>query len=62
MRRGLRFHVDGARICNAAAALGVPLDRLCAGADSISVCLSKASSVVAREHHVTASSQSVPLN
>jgi threonine aldolase len=38
---GLRLHVDGARIWNAAVALGVPPARLLRGADSVSACLSK---------------------
>jgi threonine aldolase len=38
---GLRLHVDGARIFNAAVALDVPVDRLVQGADSIQFCLSK---------------------
>jgi len=38
---GLRVHVDGARIFNAATALGVDAARLVAGADSLSFCLSK---------------------
>ncbi len=40
-RHGLAMHIDGARICNAAAALGMPPARLAAAADSVSVCLSK---------------------
>ena len=40
-RRGLAIHLDGARIFNAAAKLGMPVDALCAGFDSVSVCLSK---------------------
>jgi threonine aldolase len=39
--KGIALHVDGARICNASAALGVPLDVLCEAVDSVSVCLSK---------------------
>ncbi len=38
---GLRVHVDGARLFNAAVALGVPADRLVREADSVSLCLSK---------------------
>ncbi len=38
---GLKIHVDGARIFNAAEALGVPVERLAATADSLSFCLSK---------------------
>ena len=38
---GLRVHVDGARIFNAAVALDVPVDRLVANADSVTFCLSK---------------------
>ena len=39
--RGLKLHIDGARIFNAAAALGTPVDKLVAAADSVSFCLSK---------------------
>lgn len=40
-RRNLATHLDGARIFNAAAALGVSARELCRGFDSVSVCLSK---------------------
>ena len=40
-RHGLKIHVDGARIFNAAVALGVKVDRLAAETDSVSFCLSK---------------------
>lgn len=40
-RLGLRLHIDGARIFNAAAALGLPVQALTREADSISFCLSK---------------------
>ncbi len=40
-RRGLSIHLDGARVFNAAAKLGMPVDQLCAGFDTVSVCLSK---------------------
>ena len=40
-RRGLATHLDGARIFNAAVKLGVDAKALCAGFDSVSVCLSK---------------------
>jgi threonine aldolase len=40
-RRKLSIHLDGARIFNAAVKLGVPVKDLCAGFDSVSVCLSK---------------------
>ncbi len=40
-RHGLRLHVDGARIFNAAAALGVAAENLVAKADSVTFCLSK---------------------
>ncbi len=40
-RHGLRFHLDGARLFNAAVALGVPVARLAAAADSVTLCLSK---------------------
>ena len=38
---GLPVHMDGARIFNAAVALGMPASRLTAYADSVSFCLSK---------------------
>ena len=40
-RRKLSTHLDGARIFNAAAKLGMPAQELCKGFDSVSVCLSK---------------------
>ena len=40
-RYGLKLHVDGARVFNAAAALGVEVRELAADADSVSFCLSK---------------------
>jgi threonine aldolase len=40
-RHGLKIHVDGARIFNAAAALDVPVATLVSEADSVSFCLSK---------------------
>ncbi|MGE5528364.1 MAG: low-specificity L-threonine aldolase [Patescibacteria group bacterium] len=40
-RRGVPVHLDGARIFNAAAALGVPAAELAAPADSVMFCLSK---------------------
>ena len=40
-KHGLKLHVDGARIWNAAVALGVSPARLVAEADSVSACLSK---------------------
>ena len=40
-RHGLSFHVDGARLWNAAVALGLPPKRLVEKADSVTVCLSK---------------------
>lgn len=38
---GLRLHLDGARLFNAAVALGVSAQDLAAPADSVSICLSK---------------------
>jgi threonine aldolase len=38
---GLRVHLDGARLFNAAAVLGRPVAELCAKADTVMVCLSK---------------------
>jgi threonine aldolase len=38
---GLRIHLDGARIFNAAAALGIDARRLAAGVDTVMFCLSK---------------------
>jgi threonine aldolase len=40
-KHSIALHVDGARIWNAAAKLGVPPARCVAAADSVSVCLSK---------------------
>ncbi len=40
-RHGLKVHVDGARLFNAAAALDVSANELAAEADSVSFCLSK---------------------
>jgi len=40
-RRSLPTHLDGARAFNAAAALGVGIAEVCAGFDSVSICLSK---------------------
>lgn len=39
--RGIRLHLDGARIINASVATGVPLDQYCKLFDSVSICLSK---------------------
>ena len=40
-RHGLALHLDGARVCNAAVALGVALDEISSLFDSVSICLSK---------------------
>lgn len=40
-KHGLKLHIDGARIFNAAVALGVDVARLVAPADSVTFCLSK---------------------
>ncbi|MEE3626071.1 low-specificity L-threonine aldolase [Nitrospirillum sp. BR 11752] len=40
-RHGLAAHLDGARVFNAATALGVPAAEVAAGFDTVSVCLSK---------------------
>jgi len=40
-KKNLKIHVDGARIFNAAVALGVPVSELVKGADSVMFCLSK---------------------
>jgi threonine aldolase len=40
-RHGLKVHLDGARLFNAAVALGVSAAELCADADSVNVCFSK---------------------
>ena len=39
--KGLKVHIDGARIFNAAAALDTPVSELVKGADSVMFCLSK---------------------
>lgn len=41
-QHNLQLHIDGARIFNAAVALGVPAASLVEGADSVTFCLSKA--------------------
>jgi len=40
-RHGMKVHLDGARIFNAAAVLGVPAARIARDCDSVSFCLSK---------------------
>jgi threonine aldolase len=40
-QHGIRLHLDGARLFNAAAALGVPASALAGPADSVTFCLSK---------------------
>jgi threonine aldolase len=40
-RHGLALHIDGARLPNAAVALGVPMAELARDADSVTICLSK---------------------
>ena len=40
-RHGLIVHLDGARVCNAAVALGVPISEVTKHVDSVSICLSK---------------------
>ena len=40
-RNGLKVHLDGARIFNAAVALGIPVSKLTEQVDSVSFCLSK---------------------
>ena len=40
--RGMRVHMDGARIFNAVAALGIPVHEIAAPADTVMFCLSKA--------------------
>ncbi len=39
---GLKVHIDGARVFNASAALGIPVSRIARDADSVMFCLSKA--------------------
>jgi len=38
---GVKVHIDGARVLNAAVSLNISPSVLCAGADSVSICLSK---------------------
>jgi len=38
---GIKIHLDGARVFNAAFALGVSVDRICQYADSVMICISK---------------------
>ncbi len=40
-RHGLKVHLDGARLFNAAVALGVDVKELARGCDSVNICLSK---------------------
>jgi len=40
--RGIRIHMDGARIFNASAAMGIPVHEIAAPADTVMFCLSKA--------------------
>jgi threonine aldolase len=40
--RGIPVHMDGARVFNASAASGTPVDRICAKVDTVMFCLSKA--------------------
>ncbi|KAH9255178.1 hypothetical protein BASA81_006618 [Batrachochytrium salamandrivorans] len=52
---GVKLHMDGARVCNAAVALQVPLTTICQHVDSLSLCLSKGlgapvGSLVAGDH------------
>lgn len=61
---GLKLHIDGARIFNAAAALNTPARALVAEADSVMICLSKglcapvgsllvgSNAFIARAHHI----------
>lgn len=41
IRHGMRLHLDGARVCNAAVALGVEVRDITDKVDSVSICLSK---------------------
>jgi threonine aldolase len=55
---GLGVHLDGARLWNASAATGVPIDQLCAPFDTVSLCFSKGlgapvgSALVASHEHI----------
>lgn len=40
-QKGLNFHLDGARVCNAAVALELSVKEVCQAFDSVSICLSK---------------------
>jgi threonine aldolase len=40
-KHGIKIHLDGARLFNAALALGVSVDRVCGYADSVMICVSK---------------------
>jgi threonine aldolase len=41
-QRGVRVHMDGARIFNASAALGIPVHEIASASDTVMFCLSKA--------------------
>jgi threonine aldolase len=61
---GLRVHIDGARLWNAAVALGVPPRELVEGADSVMVALSKglccpAGSLIASSREIVAAARRV---
>jgi len=40
-KHGIKVHLDGARVFNAAVALGLPVDHITCHVDSVSICLSK---------------------
>ena len=40
-KHGIKIHLDGARVFNAAVALGVPVEHITSHVDSVSICLSK---------------------
>ena len=56
-RHGLRLHIDGARIFNAAAATGRPVAEITAHANSVSFCLSKGLSCPVGSMLVTAAEE-----
>ncbi len=63
-KRGMRLHLDGARIFNAATALNIPVKRLTIPADSVTFCLSKglcapAGSVLCGSHSFVAKARRI---
>ena len=64
--RGIRVHLDGARLLNAAVALGVPSALIAGRFDTVSLCLSKGlgcplGAVIAGSHELMLAARQAPL-